>query len=188
MVQKEHLKDISMNDEQNGDLDTLNQEEAVEDLDTSNGEDEETLRQELEEARKQLEKANTLAENYKIRAEKAERKQKEPRDANQQAENKSVINNALSRDEAILIAKGYDDEALEQLGKVAKATSVSLTEALKDPLFIAWQDKREAEKKAEQARLGASKGSAVSSGKPSFVTPGLSADEHKRLWKETMAK
>lgn len=178
-----------MNDEQNGELDTSNQVEDAGDLDTSDSTEDvdvDTLREELEKARAIAEKNKTLAENYKIRAEKAERQNKMPKDTNQQAKEPAI--NSLSREEALLIAKGYDEEALEQLGKIAKITEANLLDAVKDPLFIAWQTKREADQKAEQARLGASKGSAVSSGKVSFTTPNISAEEHKRLWKEAMSK
>jgi len=164
-----------MENENDGVVDTLNQQEEEvletpkDNVDTS----------ELE---AELKKAKELANNYKIRAEKAERL------AREKGETQTITNNSLSRDEAILIAKGYDEEALENLNKIAKATNKNIKEAQEDPLFIAWQEKREAEKKSEKARLGASKGSGYGEDKLDFSKPGLSREEHKKLWQKTMSK
>lgn len=89
----------------------------------------------------------------------------------------------LTRDEVILIAKGHDDETLNQLKVIAKGKGVSLLEAEKDPLFTSYFDKVQKEKKSEQAKLGASKGSAFKQEKTTFK-PGLTREEHMALWKE----
>lgn len=89
----------------------------------------------------------------------------------------------LTRDEVILIAKGHDDETLNQLKVIAKGKSISLLEAEKDPLFVTYFDKIQKEKKAEQAKLGTSKGSNYRETKPSFRA-GLTREEHMALWKE----
>lgn len=111
-------------------------------------------------------------------------------DASHKAPKKETItnNNTLTREEAILFAKGFSEEAVEKLNQVAKATGKTLTEAQNDELFTAWQEKKEAEAKAEKARLGASKSSGSAKSSTGFTTPGLSAEEHKKLWKETMGR
>ncbi len=91
--------------------------------------------------------------------------------------------NYLTREEGILIAKGMDDEALNQLKVIAKGKGVSLLDAEKDPLFTTYFEKVQKEKRAEQAKLGASKGSAYKETKAEFKS-GLSREEHMALWKE----
>lgn len=97
---------------------------------------------------------------------------------------KEEITNVLSREEAFLIAKGMDEEGINQLQVIAKGKGISLLDAEKDPMFVAYNEQRIKDKKAEQARLGASKGSGSKENKPDFRTKGLSDDEHKRLWQE----
>jgi len=89
----------------------------------------------------------------------------------------------LTRDEVILIAKGHDDETLNQLKVIAKGKGVSLLDAEKDPLFTSYFDKVQKEKRSEQAKLGASKGSAFKETKAEFKS-GLTREEHMALWKE----
>lgn len=96
----------------------------------------------------------------------------------------NINNNYLTREEGILIAKGMDDELITQLKAIAKGKNISLLEAEKDTLFQALFDKVQKERKSEQAKLGASKGSSFKQEKPSF-TPGLTREEHLALWKET---
>lgn len=92
--------------------------------------------------------------------------------------------NYLTREEGILIAKGMDDENISQLKAIAKGKNISLLEAEKDPLFVSYFEKVQKEKKSEQAKLGASKGSTYKETKPAF-TPGLTREEHEKLWRET---
>ena len=92
--------------------------------------------------------------------------------------------NYLTREEGILIAKGMDDENISQLKAIAKGKDISLLEAEKDPLFVSYFEKVQKEKKSEQAKLGASKGSTYKETKPEFKS-GLTREEHMALWKET---
>lgn len=105
-----------------------------------------------------------------------------------QAPKQENITNTLTREEAILIAKGMEEEDLAKLQTIVKGTGLSLAEAQKDPLFTAYLEKKEAEKKAERAKLGASKGSGYKEQKPGITSPGLSSDEHKKLWSEIVKK
>lgn len=90
----------------------------------------------------------------------------------------------LTREEGILIAKGLDDEAIEQIKVISKGKGVTLLEAEKDPLFTTYFEKVQREKKIQQSKLGVSKGSGYSEPKKAF-TSGLSREEHMKLWKET---
>lgn len=110
-------------------------------------------------------------------------------DASKKAPQKETItNNTLSREEAILIAKGRSEEDLDLLHTIAKGKGISLLEAEKNPLFTAYEEKKAEEEKKEKARLGASKGSNSAKSSVGFSTPGLSPEDHKKLWKETMGR
>lgn len=100
----------------------------------------------------------------------------------------NITNNTLSREEAILIAKGRSEEDLDLLHTIAKGKGISLLDAEKHALFTAYEEKKAEELKKEQARPGASKGSGSAKSSTGFTNPGLSAEEHKKLWKEIMGK
>lgn len=90
---------------------------------------------------------------------------------------------ALSREEAILFAQGLSEEEVEQAGKVAALQGVKLTEAVKDDLFTGWKAKRDKQVELQKAQLGGSKG-AKASVKKTFDSPGLSDDDHRKLFSE----
>lgn len=95
----------------------------------------------------------------------------------------NLTNQYLTREEGILIAKGIDEESLNQLKSIAKGKEISLLDAEKDPLFLTYFEKVQKDKRAEQAKLGTSKGSAFKETKESFKS-GLTREEHMALWKE----
>lgn len=101
---------------------------------------------------------------------------------------KEDITNTLTREEAILIAKGRSEEDLDLLHTIAKGKGISLLDAEKHALFTAYEEKKAEELKKEQARLGASKGSNSVKSSSGFASPGMSEAEHKKLWKETMGR
>jgi hypothetical protein len=156
----------------------LEENETYEMADESVEETEEVAEVETEEQSKEVDWKSEALKWQAI----AKRKAKQV--AKPVAKTTETINNTLSREEAILIAKGMDDESISQLQSIAKGKAISLLDAEKDPLFVAYYDKRQAELKAERARLGVSKGSGQKQNKPDFTAVGLSEEEHKRLWKE----
>ena len=83
----------------------------------------------------------------------------------------------LTREEAILIAKGEDESSLAQLKAISKGKGISLLEAQKDDMFQVWKDKQESESKSKKAKLGASKGSG--SQKPEKSVAEMSRAEHE---------
>lgn len=92
-------------------------------------------------------------------------------------------NNPLNRDEIILLAQGTSPKELELLQKISKLENISLLEAKDNDLFKTYQMKLEQEKRSEQSRLGASKGSGSVESKS---TVGMSREEHQALFKEKM--
>jgi hypothetical protein len=94
---------------------------------------------------------------------------------------------SLTRDEAILIAKGFSDEQLEKAKKIAAVENIPLTEVPNNDLYISWQTKRETEKKEQDAQLSAARGGRRSN-KRTFGTAGLSDEEHKQMFQEKIGK
>lgn len=87
-------------------------------------------------------------------------------------------------DELRLIARGLSDEEIDQAKVIAKGTDKSLSEAIKSPLFVAFQKDLKDQQRKEKAKLNASKGSSQESDKS---TSDMSRDEHQKLAME-MAK
>lgn len=156
---------------------TIISDEVVDTQDESTSGDEETTS-----SNDELEKAKKTISQLTARAKKAEEALKELKTSKETNAN-SNITNTLSRDEVILIAKGYDDESFNQIQAIAKGKGISMLEAEKDPLFVSFKEKKDAEAKAEKAKLGASKGSGQKESKPGFQNFD-SLEDHKKIWKE----
>jgi hypothetical protein len=149
-------------------------------------EDVDALKEELAqalEAKKQLtaRAKKAEAENRKLTEVKVEAKPDKDININ----NKDI----LSRQEAeLLILKSQglvDPELISELKALAAVRGKSLIEAQDDPIFKQFKESKEKEKKAEEARLGASnKGHARGRSKKDLNTPGLTSKEHKDLWLE----
>jgi len=156
---------------------TIISDEVVDTQDESTSGDEQTTS-----SNEELEKARKAISQLTARAKKAE---DELRNIKTSKETKadSNLTNTLSREEAFLIAKGYDDESLNQIQVIAKGKGISMLDAEKDPLFISYKEKKDAEAKAEKAKLGASKGSGQKESKPGFQNFD-SLEDHKKIWKE----
>jgi len=87
----------------------------------------------------------------------------------------------INKEELYLVAKGYDDDAIEQLQIIARGSGIGLKEALENPLFKSYEAKQNEENRRSKARLGASNGSGFQSGKPA-ITPNMTEDAHKAIW------
>ena len=95
--------------------------------------------------------------------------------------------NTLSEEELRLIARGLFDEEIDEAKVIAKGKGITLTEALKTPLFELFQNDLKEKKKKEDAHLGASHGSGQQlTEKP--VTSGMTRDEHKAAFDEARGK
>lgn len=94
-------------------------------------------------------------------------------------------NEYLTREEAVLLTKGYDEDDLAQLNILAKATGQKLNEVITNPLFTAYKEQKKAKESSEKAQLKSSGGSAIRSDKP---VADMSEDEHKAFWAKANAK
>lgn len=159
------------------DAEVIISDEEVDTQEQSTSGDEETTEQSSEEvvSKKQFDQVLARAK----RAEDTVRKFK----TSNETKAPSNLNNVLSREEAVLIARGYDDESLNQIQVIAKGKGISMLDAEKDPLFVSYKEKKESEAKAEKAKLGASKGSGQKESKPGF-NKFESLSDHKKLWEE----
>jgi len=142
---------------------------------------EETTENEVDTTNQEANEVDWKAEALKYKAILARRAKQATA---QPVQKQTLQTNDLTREEVILIAKGMDDENLNQLKAIAKGKNISLLQAEKDPLFVSYFDKIQKEKKSEQAKLGASKGSSYKETKAEFKS-GLSREEHMALWKES---
>ena len=160
-------------DETNEENDSVNVQEEAETETTTSEESE-------EETQEEAKTTDWEAEAKKLRAileRKSKKVEKKPAPATQSVE---------TVEEIVLRTQGMEDDLIEPLKKLAKINGQTLVEAQKDPLFIALKEKREAEKKSQEASMGAARGSAQKSPKISFNTPGITDAQHKELWKKTM--
>ena len=143
-------------------------------------------------------KAQQIAEDQKRRAEKAEQKLKdlkaqleekeevEPKTEGQEAA--SATSGGLSKEETILYAKGFSEEEIEKIVSIAKIEGESPLVAAESDYFKLWKEKEDKNKETQNTQLGASRGSAHAMPKKTISDPGLSADEHKELWKQQMGR
>ena len=183
------------NDENTNDLEVeTKDEETVEDTvvdaedksEDSQSETDDTSEEQELTTEQELAKARAEAAKYKRLLQKEQKKAKP--DANQSKSSEARQNGSPSTsvEEVVLKANGMSDELLKTLKKIAAVTGTSLLDAQKDELFVAAKEKFEKEEKSKRSSMGASKGSAKSTEKPSFTKPGLSDEEHKKLWEQTV--
>lgn len=123
-----------------------------------------------------------IEQNKKLfaRAKKAEELLKQTKAQDSQPKKVNINNKEkdyLTREEAILIAKGLDESALDNLKVIAKGKGISLLEAQKDPMFEAFNAKLEEANKQKKAQLGASKGSGLQ--RPEKSVAEMTPEEHK---------
>lgn len=95
---------------------------------------------------------------------------------------------SLTREEAVLIAKGYSLDEVEKAKKIAAVEEVDLLKAAESDIFTSWKKSNDEKIKREKAQLGVSRGVKTSAAKKGFGTPGLSDAEHKELFQEKLAK
>jgi hypothetical protein len=111
---------------------------------------------------------------------------------NRQAEKRNsqplTTNKSNSVEETVLRAQGVEDGDIAHLKKVAAILGTSLIEARKDELFTIWKEGEERKLASQRAMLGASKGAGSKSREITFNTPGLTAEQHKELWKQRQGK
>ena len=152
--------------EQLENTDEQSQEEELdleEESDDESDYDVETLKEQLQSERERREKAEHLIEKHKNKA--------------KQTSNTT----GLTREEAILFAKGLSEDEVSYASEVAKIKKISLQEASEHSHFIIWKKEKEKESKTKETSLAnSSRGSRVRKEK-TLATPGLSKEERHAL-------
>lgn len=166
----------------NPELDT-EVEETVADTGTEDSQ-EDTDTDDVEALKQQLAKANEAKAAILRRAKKAEQqlKDKKPSQINSPAHSLEDI------EATVLKSQGIPDDILRDMKALAKVRGKSLLDIQNDPIILTLKKQREDEDKANKAKLGASKSTASVKKEVSFNTPGLSDEEHKRLWREANSR
>lgn len=118
---------------------TTDEEETVEEEETSKNDE-----PDLEELRKKAE----LADNYKVRAEKAEKKLKE---SEKPAEKPSQDDSLSTKDVLALAKSTIHDDDVEEVINYAKFKGISVAEALKSDYVKTYSSNREEERKTAAA-------------------------------------
>jgi hypothetical protein len=119
-------------------------------------------------------------------------KTKPQQESVEQQQKKTKVNSKpefLTRDEGILIAKGYSEDDIKVLKRIvagakAEGENLTLSQAIEDVVFQSFKEKKDRDRKKEKAQLGAS-GGANYKETNKFAKPGLSDEEHKELWKKS---
>lgn len=152
MVQKEHLKDITMENEYDAaDISNTAEEEVLE---TSYEEGEET-----NELAERLAKAEELAENYKIRAEKAERLAKASKtEAPTTPKQTPSTGELTTKDLYALIDAKVPEADIEEVREYAQLKQITIAEALKSNVVATiLKDNQEKRSIASATNVGSSK-------------------------------
>jgi hypothetical protein len=96
---------------------------------------------------------------------------------------KTKPNSSITREEAILFAKGHTEEEVDLASKLSKINGTTLSESSKDPYFKSLVDTRVKKEKSAKAALGASGGS----NKFTTLKVGeMTREEHVELFHKTM--
>lgn len=183
------LPHISMEDnEKNEDVDTQLDEESNEES-TEVEETEEELTEDetdddsdddsTEDSDSELEKLRKENKTLKIQKDKWRKKADKPA-TNKPNENQS---NSLSREEAILFAKGYTDEEVTLANKLARVNETSILEAVEDNYLKTMRAERIKKEKSNKASLPASSTGGVKHKKP---VGEMSEEEHRELFDKAM--
>lgn len=130
----------------------------------------------------ELQKQNAQLKNY---VKKLKGKKEETR-TDLETPDVPVSDNAIQKQ--VLKANGMDESLIEVLEFISKEKGVDLLTAQSDGYFKHKQEAFEVEKREKEAQLGASKGSGAGKPKKTVSTPGLTKEEHKRMWKKDVAK
>lgn len=188
MSEKDNSQDQGTNDHDEQDIDK--DLEAIEDADA--------LREEARKGRKATREATARAKKAEAALKEKkppQERQKKDEDEDDESEdesgsgssashNKKPVISADDVDIKILRSQGVGDAAIERLQKIAALNGTSILDAQTDPLYVDWKAKEDARIASEKAKLGASHGSGSRRKGKDLNTPGLTAEEHKEMWKD----
>lgn len=94
---------------------------------------------------------------------------------------KETKSEGLTREEAKLYAKGFEDADIDDARFVADRKGISISEAIDTREFKTMKSERDREMKEQAASLRAASGS-QSAPRKTLKTPGLTREEHRKLW------
>lgn len=169
--------------------DVIEQEVKVEEPSNLDELDYDALKELAVKSQKDIQTLNAQRHHFKDKYEKlAEQSKPEKATEQQDQSNKPATEQPLSREEAILIAKGLEEDEIKQLKRLsegAKATgeTLTLTQALNDPMFLAYKKLKDDEVKSKKASLGSS-GSSSSSKKAGPDVSKMTREEHEAYAKK----
>lgn len=183
-----------MNDETMENLDSETQDGEGEIVESDSEQEEETTessqedlvaqeRKKFEDQKKRAEKAEQ--ELKRLKAERAEKTKSEPKKV---SEPEGQQSDTLSREEAILFAKGLSEDEVEKAKSIARVEGVNPLVAAESGYFKFWKSEQEKKREVEETQLGTSTGSPKIKPKKDFTTPGLSKEEHMALWKQSLGR
>jgi hypothetical protein len=142
--------------------------------------------EDVEDLKAQLEREREARRQLTARAKKAEEQLKSMSSQTApKVEKKST--QTLSAEDVetrILKAQKVTDDEITMLKKIAAVNGTGIIEAQADEMFISFKERREAQEKAEKAKLGVSRGSGSVKAQKNFNTPGLTKEEHKEMWRQ----
>lgn len=152
--------------------------EETETIDSTNDEEQDTDEPEVV-TLEDYHKTKAAKDKLYQRAKKAEQELK----ALKAQGSKPLISNnpsGLTRDEAILIAKGVPEEVINEASDIAKAKGITLSEAMKTPIVTAFiANLKQAETK-EKAQLSSSASGGKSSKVELSQAVGMTEEEHRK--------
>lgn len=124
-----------------------------------------------------VEKNKQLYERAKKAEELAKQTKKEPLpETNKQGD-------FITRDEARLYAQGYDDDDIEQLRKLAGNGKIA--DVLENPMFKAYKEVKEKQKKIEKAQIKSKSGGSSESDKP---VSEMTDEEHRAFFEKSIGR
>jgi hypothetical protein len=149
--------------------------EEADELDLFIGQEDEGMQESVDSLKAELTKAKDANKRLYARLKKEEKVEIKTK--------QDTTNEYLTKDEAILIAKGMDLEDIEQAKLIQKGMGSSLKDALENPLFKSYMAQKEAEEVRRKAQLGASGGGSAKVDE-GFNKPDLTPEQHRKLWEE----
>lgn len=176
-------------------LDSETQDVSGDDNDNEESYDSDTSSE--NETDEEIEKARKIASDQKRRAEKAERELKElkaqykTKPESQSSERQKEVKTSgdgLTKEEAILFAKGFSEAEVERIKSIAKIEGESPLVSAESDYFKIWKDKEDSKRETQDTQLGASRGSAKIKPKKAVSDSGLTRDDHKALALEAMGR
>lgn len=165
-------------------------ENEIEDIASTNDEEivEENFEETEEETTLTVEDYKKLQQKNKELYERAKKAEALAKEVKSKPIIKKEINenqsSSLSREEAILFAKGYTEEEVDLANKLAKVNGINVLEAIEDDYLKAKRNERLRKEKSEKASLPAS--NSVGRVKAEKPIGEMTEDEHRAYFHKVM--